>query len=119
MNAAFWGAVLGGVGVVLGAFGAHALKDRLDASQLNVFETGVRYQLIHALALLAVGALSRGDASGAGRSAIWFVCGTLAFSGSLYALALGAPRATGMLTPFGGTALIIGWVLLALSLRTR
>lgn len=119
MNAAFWGAVLGGLGVALGAFGAHGLKTRLDPDQLSVFETGVRYQLVHALALLALAALSRDDPSGPSRAAIWFVCGTVLFSGSLYALALGAPRAMGFVTPLGGSALIVGWVMLALSYRVH
>lgn len=118
MNAAFWGAVLGGLGVGLGAFGAHGLKSRVDAQALGVFETGVRYQLLHALALLAVGALVRSGHPAAARAVPWFLCGVVAFSGSLYGLTAGAPRALGMLTPLGGAALIVGWVLLALSLRT-
>ncbi len=119
MNAAFWGAVLGGAGVALGAFGAHGLKDKVDAQSLTVFETGVRYQLLHALALLAVGALVRSGCPGAAKAVPWFLCGVIAFSGSLYALTAGAPRAMGMITPFGGVALIIGWVLLALAVRVR
>ncbi|RKY20549.1 MAG: DUF423 domain-containing protein [Planctomycetota bacterium] len=117
MNAALWGSVLGGLGVALGAFGAHGLKQRVAADMLAVWETGVRYQLVHALALLAVAALARGGFSGAARATPWMLAGTLLFSGSLYALTLGAPSKLGLLTPIGGVALIVGWVMLALSVR--
>jgi uncharacterized membrane protein YgdD (TMEM256/DUF423 family) len=119
VNAGFWGAVLGGLGVALGAFGAHGLKDKVTEKALVVFETGVRYQLLHALALLAVAALVRSGHPAAVRCVPWFLGGIALFSGSLYALTAGAPRALGMVTPFGGAALIVGWVLLALSLRVR
>ena len=107
------GCVLAFLGVGLGAFGAHALKERLDAAQLATFEVGVRYQMYHALALLALGwAASRwpGAALTAGGSLL--VAGTLLFSGSLYALSLGAPRWLGMVTPVGGLAFLAGWACL-------
>jgi len=110
------GALLGGLAVVAGAFGAHALKARLDPEQLEWWGTAAQYQLVHALAMLAVGALlpSRGGAAG------WcFLLGTLVFSGTLYGMALGAPRWWGAITPVGGTLLIAGWFLLAWSLRGR
>ncbi len=109
------GALSGGLSVALGAFGAHALEARLDTRALEIFETGVRYQGLHAVALLATGLLlAREAASGALVASGWaFVVGTLLFCGSLYALALGGPRFLGAVAPLGGTAFIVGWALLA------
>lgn len=125
MSGGFWiraGAVLAGLGVIAGAFGAHYLRERLqlEPRQLDSFETGVRYQLIHALALLVVGllALHTGRAGGSLATAGWlFLLGTVLFSGSIYLLALGVgPRAVlGPTTPIGGSLLIIGWFVLASS----
>ena len=112
MNPVVAGAVLGALGVALGAFGAHGLKRRVGPEQLAIFETGVRYQLVHALALLAQGA---GPLAGASTVTTCFVAGVVLFSGSLYALALGAPRRLGLVTPFGGALLIACWVALALA----
>ena len=110
-------ALLGAAGALLGAFGAHGLRERLDAQALGVWETAVRYQLLHAVALLAI-ALSPHAA--ALRSAGWlFVAGIVLFSGSLYALALGGPRLLGPVTPLGGIALIAGWALIARFALTR
>lgn len=99
--------------VAAGAFGAHALRDRLDDSLLAVFETGVRYQMYHALALLAVAWVM--DRWGGGL-VVWsgwlFVAGTVVFSGSLYLLALTGQRLFGAVTPVGGVALLAGWVAL-------
>ncbi len=99
--------------VAAGAFGAHALRDRLDDSLLAVFETGVRYQMYHALALLAVAWVM--DRWGGGL-VVWsgwlFVAGTVVFSGSLYLLALTGQRLFGAVTPLGGVALLAGWVAL-------
>ena len=108
--------VLAGLGVAAGAFGAHGLRDRLDAGSMAIFETAVRYQLIHALALFVAGQRSAQvpAARGAGLA---FALGILLFSGSLYALALGAPRAVGIITPFGGLSFLTGWALLAWSFR--
>jgi uncharacterized membrane protein YgdD (TMEM256/DUF423 family) len=111
------GAVLGALGVLAGAFGAHGLKGRLEPDALASFETGVRYQLVHALALLAVGALARGDGGSFRVPTVLFLLGTLLFSGSIYALVLGGPRWLGPVTPLGGALLIAGWVALAFAAR--
>jgi len=113
---AMLGALSAFVAVAAGAFGAHGLKSRLAPDMLAVFETGARYQLYHALALLAVAwAQSRwpGGAGAAAWSGWLFVAGTLLFSGSLYALALTGVRWMGAITPIGGLALLLGWLLLA------
>jgi uncharacterized membrane protein YgdD (TMEM256/DUF423 family) len=109
------GSILGFLGVAAGAFGAHALKSRLSPDLLAVFETGARYQLIHAVALLAVAALMTQLSSGAVRASGWlFISGSLIFSGSLYALALSGVRILGAVTPVGGLLLLAGWIALAL-----
>jgi uncharacterized membrane protein YgdD (TMEM256/DUF423 family) len=106
------GALSALISVAAGAFGAHALRERLAPDMLAVFETGARYQMYHALALLAVaGAVARwpGPAGAAG----WlFVAGTVLFSGSLYLLALTGLRWLGAITPLGGLAFIAGWAAL-------
>lgn len=108
------GAVSGLVSVAAGAFGAHALKARLPPDLLAVFETGARYQMFHALALVATG-----WAAGrfAGAAASWagglFLAGTVLFSGSLYLLALTGVRWLGAITPIGGVAFLAGWAALA------
>jgi uncharacterized membrane protein YgdD (TMEM256/DUF423 family) len=108
------GCVLGFLGVALGAFAAHALKARLAPELLATFETGVRYQLIHALALLAVAwAHSRWPGRVLSAGGWLFVVGTLLFSGSLYALSLSGVHALGAVTPFGGLAFLAGWLCLA------
>jgi len=111
------GAVLGALAVALGAFGAHGLKERLAVDRLEIFEVGVRYQMYHALALLLVATMLRTTPEAAQRPTLCFVVGTIIFSGSLYALALGAPRWFGAITPLGGLALIGGWITLALAAR--
>lgn len=103
------GAALMLLDVALGAFGAHALKGRLSPEALAVFETGVRYQAYHALALLLLAALRGPD-----RAAWCFVGGIVLFSGSLYALALTGVRWLGAVTPLGGLLFLAGWLLLAL-----
>jgi len=110
-------ALLGAAGVALGAFGAHGLRARLDARSLEVWETAVRYHLVHAVALLAL-ALSPYAASL--RTAGWlFAAGIALFSGSLYALALGGPRLLGPVTPLGGLAFIAGWLWIARAALSR
>ncbi len=103
--------------MALGAFGAHALKARMTPDLLTTFETGVRYQMYHALAMLAVAlAMTRVSAVGLLNAAGWlFVVGTLLFSGSLYLLCFTHKRWLGAITPFGGLAFIAGWLCLALS----
>lgn len=110
------GALSGGIAVAAGAFGAHALRARLGADLLAVFETAARYQMYHALALLAVaGALTRYPAAAALRTSGWlFLAGTVVFSGSLYLLALTGTRWLGAITPIGGLCFIVGWLALAL-----
>jgi uncharacterized membrane protein YgdD (TMEM256/DUF423 family) len=108
------GAASGALAVVAGAFGAHALKARLSPELLAVFETGARYQMFHALALLGAAWANTRWPGRTVRAAGWlFVAGTLLFSGSLMLLALTGIRMLGAITPFGGVAFIAGWVLLA------
>ena len=110
------GALLGALGVVAGAFAAHALRGRLPPEALALVDTASRYQLIHALALIAAGVLHLIRPSFAARlSAACFAAGALLFCGSLYSLAFGAPRALGMIAPIGGVLLIAGWLALAIS----
>jgi len=116
-RAGMMGGVFAALGVILGAFGAHALRGRLDAGMLATWHGAVDYQFWHALGLLA---LTRVAAEGrvAGTIALWsFVVGIVIFCGSLYAIALGAPRGFGMLTPIGGLAFIAGWIALVDAFR--
>ena len=105
--------------VALGAFGAHALENRLSADLLSTYEVGVRYHFYHALALLGVVAvISRWPESSAALWAGWlFVIGILIFSGSLYILAFTGIRWLGAITPLGGLAFLAGWLCLALAVR--
>lgn len=106
--------IAGALAVLLGAFGAHALRDVLGAQQLEIWHTAVQYQFWHALALFGCSVLMARHATRATRiAAIAFTCGLILFCASLYALALGAPRQIGIITPFGGLAFIIGWLSLA------
>ena len=108
------------VAVALGAFGAHALRERLVPDMLIVFEIGVRYQMYHALALLGVGAVAERLPGGAAAGAGWlFVAGTVLFSGSLYALAFTGQRWLGAITPLGGVAFLAGWATLAWAAWSR
>ena len=116
MNWSAAGAVGLGLAVILGAFGAHGLRDRLDAYSMGVYEKAVFYHFIHALGILIVSILPR--ASMLPQAAASWVCallcaGILLFSGSLYVLALSGVRALGAVTPFGGLCFIAAWFLLA------
>jgi uncharacterized membrane protein YgdD (TMEM256/DUF423 family) len=119
MGDIFWitGSLLGSIGVGLGAFGAHGLKARLSSERLDTFETGVRYQMYHALALLAAAfAAQRWPASAWPTAAGWlFLAGIAIFSGSLYLLVFTGKRWWGAVTPLGGVALIAGWACLVLA----
>jgi uncharacterized membrane protein YgdD (TMEM256/DUF423 family) len=108
------GALSALVAVAAGAFGAHGLRPRLAPEMLAVFETGARYQMYHALGLLAAGwAAARWPGTAAALAGWLFLAGTVVFSGSLYALALTGVRALGAVTPVGGVAFIAGWAALA------
>ena len=109
------GAVAAGLSVGLGAFGAHGLRDKVEPRMLEVFETGVRYHMYHALALLAVGwAATRWSSAWLNASGWLFIAGIVIFSGSLYVMALSGARWLGAITPIGGIAFIAGWACLAL-----
>ena len=112
-------AISGALSVTFGAFGAHGLEDRLSASYLDTFNTAVRYQFLHTLALLGIICLP--DHLVKLRTLHWvsisFAAGVLLFSGSLYLLVLFDIPSLGVITPIGGAALILGWVLLLLSVR--
>ncbi len=113
-------ALLGAAAVLLGAFGAHALRDTLDERSLAIWHTAVEYQFWHVLATLGVALLARDSTTTCLRiAAIAFVAGIVLFCGSLYALALGGPRVVGVITPFGGVAFVAGWIALAVHARTR
>lgn len=111
----FVAAALLAFGAVLsGAFGAHGLKGRLEPDLLAIFETGVRYHTYHALALFAVAWAASRWPNGAVHAAGWlFIAGIVVFSGSLYLLSLTGARWLGAVTPFGGAAFLLGWILLA------
>ena len=110
------GALSAFLSVGAGAFGAHALRARLDLTALATFETAARYQMYHALGLLAVAwTVERWPGAWAHRAGWLFVAGTLLFSGSLYALALSGTRWLGAITPLGGLAFLAGWLCLALA----
>lgn len=110
------GALYGFIGVGAGAFGAHALEKSLAPRMLEIFHTGARYQMYHALALVLIGALAHQfPRAGFARAGWAMVVGVLIFSGSLYALALSGVTKLGAITPIGGTALLVGWLLLAIA----
>ena len=109
------GAALCGLGVLLGAFGAHGLRERLTPEMLAVFETGVRYHLVHGLAVMAVALAAARWPSALITSAGWlFVAGIVIFSGSLYVLSITGIRWLGAITPVGGLCFTVGWLVLAL-----
>ena len=113
-------ALLGGLGVAIGAFGAHALHDTLaKAGRLDTFETAVRYQFYHALALVAIGVLwaVRPELRTLGTTGWLWTGGILLFSGSLYALCFTGITKLGAVAPLGGLLLLAGWVSLALAVR--
>ena len=107
-------AINGGLAVASGAFAAHGLQGRIDAQGLQVFETGARYHMYHALAIgLAAFAMRDAAATPATSAAGFFLAGIFLFSGSLYLLALTGVRMLGLVTPFGGVCFLIGWGFLA------
>lgn len=110
-------AVLGGLAVAAGAFGAHALEGKLSEHYMGVFQTAVQYQMFHALALLGIALLGliKPDASWLVPAAWAFLVGVLLFSGSLYALVLSGVRVLGAITPIGGLAFLVGWLCLVMA----
>jgi uncharacterized membrane protein YgdD (TMEM256/DUF423 family) len=114
------GALAAFIGVALGAFGAHGLRSRLSPDMLAVFETGVRYQMYHALALLLVAAIMPTMSGWLMSTAGWlFTAGIVLFSGSLYLLALTGTTTFGAITPVGGLAFLAGWACLAFAAAAR
>ena len=113
----FLGALNMAIAVMLGAFGAHGLKNKVTVEQLAWWHTGVEYHVYHALALLILGTLIAAQPQLAiPKGSAWALqIGIVIFSGSLYAMTLGAPRWFGAITPIGGTAFIVGWLWLAYS----
>ena len=111
------GSLLAALGVLMGAFGAHGLKNHLSADLLDIYHTAVDYHIYHALGLILIGMLSSQFQTKAliAWSGYCLLAGILMFSGSLYLLSVSGQRWLGAVTPFGGTAFILGWVLLALS----
>jgi uncharacterized membrane protein YgdD (TMEM256/DUF423 family) len=110
------GALFAFLGVAFGAFGAHGLRGRLSPEMLAVFETGVRYHMYHALALIATAAfMSKLDGRAVTAAGWCFTAGIFIFSGSLYALALTGVTVLGAITPIGGLAFLAGWILLAVA----
>ena|ERR1700693_4643703 len=120
MNWSATGAVLLALAVILGAFGAHGLQNRLDDYSRGVYEKAVFYHFLHAMGILVVAVLSRTETfpqQAAGTVCWCLLAGITLFSGSLYALALTGNRTLGIVTPFGGLGFILGWLLLAWRLR--
>jgi len=120
MNWSAAGAILLALSVILGAFGAHGLKDRLDAYSMSVYEKAVFYQFVHSLGILIVSVLPKTGTfspGSAGTVCAILLAGIVIFSGSLYLLAVTGNRTLGAITPIGGVCFIVGWVLLAWYLR--
>lgn len=115
------GTVFAGLGVIIGAFGAHALRERLGERAMTIFQTGSQYQFIHALGLILLGLWSLSNTNSVGTACGWlFSVGIVLFSGSLYALAITDIKILGAITPFGGISFILGWICFALSVwKTR
>ncbi len=111
------GSALAALAVAIGAFGAHGLKSRVSADDLIIFETGVRYQMYHSLALILLGLIGVNFQSNVVQlPAILFLVGIIIFSGTLYLIPLTGLRWLGAITPIGGTALILGWIMLIFNL---
>jgi uncharacterized membrane protein YgdD (TMEM256/DUF423 family) len=110
------GAIVLALSVMIGAFGAHALRERLDAYATGIYERAVFYQFVHGFGLLAIGIAMTANvaATGLANTAGWLLlAGIVVFSGSLYALALTGMRKLGAITPLGGLAFVAGWIVLA------
>lgn len=105
--------------VGLGAFGAHGLKNIATPYQLEIWQTATLYLMVHSLGLLAIGVLQALSSYRVHRAALTLQIGVLIFSGTLYLMALGAPRWLGAITPIGGTLMIVGWILLAFIYKNK
>jgi uncharacterized membrane protein YgdD (TMEM256/DUF423 family) len=115
MSLAALGAVNALVAVAAGAFGAHALKERLDARRFDIFETAARYQMYHALGMIAAAWLASRGVALASTGGWVMQAGVVVFSGSLYALALSGENWLGAITPIGGLAMMVAWAMLAVA----
>lgn len=119
-NTLLSGAIFMALAVLLGAFGAHALKNSLPAEMLAVYKTGVEYQFYHAIGLLIIGLLGfQLDSKWLRRSGLLLAVGILLFSGSLYVLALTGIKVIGAITPIGGVSFVAGWFYLAIAVWKR
>lgn len=119
-NILFSGAVFMALGVLLGAFGAHALKMRLSSEMLEVYKTGVDYQFYHSLGLLLIGLIGfRIESKWINWSGVLLVAGIFLFSGSLYALSITGIKVIGAITPIGGLAFVAGWICLAIGILKK
>ena len=119
-NILLTGAAFMALAVLLGAFGAHALKTRISPEMLLVYKTGVEYQFYHSLGLLLIGVIGfHVDSKWLGWSGILLIAGIILFSGSLYALSTSGIKVLGAITPFGGLAFVAGWICLAIGLMKR
>jgi uncharacterized membrane protein YgdD (TMEM256/DUF423 family) len=116
-TAATIGAIFAGLTVAAGAFGAHALRNRLEPRDLEIFETAARYQMYHALALLMAAWLLDKGIGQAGLAAWGFSIGTVIFSGSLYLMVFTGMRWLGAITPLGGVAMLVGWAAMVVAVR--
>jgi len=116
-----WGSVLAFLSVAVGAFGAHMLKSIIDTDALKVYETGVQYQMMHALGLILLGLIAGqwGDSVRLRWAGRFLLAGTVLFSGSLYALSISGVTLLGAITPLGGICFLAGWCLLAVEAFTR
>ncbi len=110
---------MGFFGVALGAFGSHALKDRLSADMLRSWNTGVRYHLIHAIALMVLALYAKTSSTDIRWGGRFFLAGTILFSGSLYAMSLTGFKALGFITPLGGICFLMGWAWMVVKLSSR
>ncbi|GAA3402067.1 DUF423 domain-containing protein [Paenibacillus hodogayensis] len=118
---ASWGAIAMLLAVALGAFGAHGLKDKIEANMLAAYETGVQYHIAHALGLIAIGLIADklGESRTISRAAGFIVAGIILFSGSLYVMAVTGIGKLGIITPFGGVSFLVGWAMVAIAVRKR
>jgi len=114
------GAIFMALGVLLGAFGAHALKTRLTPEMMQIYQIGVEYQFYHAIGLLFTGIIGfQINSKWVSRSAIFLGIGIILFSGSLYLIALSGIKAIGAITPIGGLLFVAGWISLAIGVWKR